>query len=254
MHLYEYNSFTLDQEARLRSNAGDSVYIENFLTDKEFAICRKIVMNIKKWPEHGQVSKYWGFDFNSGAGPMLTWLKGKVDDILPDWKLDFLAVQEAINPWKIHTDIRWYADKIPYKVILLPMDVEPITGPVGIEDWPETYTIAFNQRNFLAQWSDKEKEIRANVGNDQYDWERPCENIQYENLKSGYHISEQQWQEHFNHMPYNHLEGLTIDRMHQWKPKSLFHWDNTALHCADNFLSKNIKTKRSLMIFTILNE
>ena len=42
-------------------------------------------------------------------------------------------------------------------------------------------------------------------------------------------------------MPYEHLEGLTIDAIHHWKPKSLFYWDSTALHCADDFLSKKIK-------------
>lgn len=254
MHVYQHNSFSPKQEALLRSSAGKSQYIENFLTDKEFAICRQIVMNTKTWPEHGQVSKYWGFDFNSGGGPMLTWLKNKIDDILPNWQLDFLAVQEAINPWKIHADIRWYADKIPYKVILMPMDVEPTAGPVGPTEWPETYTIAFNQRNYLSQWTDKESQVYGKTGNDQSNWVRPCENIKYENLETGYHISEQVWQTHFSHMPYDHLEGLTIDCMHQWKPKSLFYWDNTALHCADNFLAKDIKTKRCLMMFTLLKE
>lgn len=252
MHVYESKSFTPEQESLLRASAGESRCIENFLTDKEFSICQKIVLNTKSWPEHGKVSKYWGFDFNNGPGPMIKWLKNKVDEILPDWQLDFLAVQEAINPWKIHADIRWYADRIPYKVILMPMDVEPTSGPVNPDEWPETYTVAFNQRNYLTQWTAEEKQVYGQVGNDQSDWVRPYENIKVENLQNGYHISTQDWQKHFTHIPYDHLEGLTIDKMHQWKPKSLFYWDNTALHCADDFLAHGITTKRCLMIFTFL--
>ena len=51
-------------------------------------------------------------------------------------------------------------------------------------------------------------------------------------------------------MPYDHLEGLTIDRINIWQPRSIMYWDNTALHCSDDFLTKGINTKRSLMMFS----
>jgi hypothetical protein len=122
------------------------------------------------YPEQGKVSKYWGFGWDTPTGQMLKWIKPKIDEILDGWELDFFAIQEAINPWKLHTDIRWYADKIPYKVILMPMDVEPISGAVEPEDWPETYTAAFTQRNFLSRWPEVTKTTL--VGNDQSQWVR----------------------------------------------------------------------------------
>jgi hypothetical protein len=254
MHFYENKSFSPEQELLLRNSAGPSTYIKDFLTDKEFSLCRKIVMNTQDWPEHGQVSKYWGFGWDSGPGPLLKWLEEKVNKILPNWKLDFLAIQEGINPWKIHADIRWYADQIPYKVLLLPMDVEPTTGSVDIDNWPDTYTIAFNQRNFLNNYNSKEVSQIGSYGNNQSNWIRPYEDPKIEGLVSGYHINQNLWQQYFSHIPYEHLEGLTIDQIHKWQPKSLFYWDNTSLHCADNFLAKNIKTKRSLMLFTLLGD
>lgn len=254
MHYYENKSFTAEQEQRLRSSIGPSTYIKDFLTDAEFSMCRKIATNIRTWPESGNVSKYWGFGWDSGIGPKLTWLKEKVNTILPNWKLDFLAMQESINPWKIHADIRWHADRIPYKVLLMPMDVEPMSGPVEPNQWPDTYTIAFNQHNFLSKYPPDGSLNTGTYGNDQSKWLRPIDHPGVEGLVPGYNIDKETWQKYFNHMPYDYLEGLTVDTIHKWEPKSLFYWDNSSLHCADNFLAKNIKTKRSLMIFTILDD
>ena len=250
MHEYQQKSFTRDQESRLRASSGPSVYIPNFLTAKEFEFCRQLVMRPIDYPEHGKVSKYWGFGWDTPTGQLLKWIKPKIDAILDGWELDFFAIQEAINPWKLHADIRWYADKIPYKVILMPMDVEPVSGAVDSENWPETYTAAFHQRNFLSRWPEVPRITLE--GNNQSRWVRPLDHIQYEGFIPGYHVTKDDWQKYFSHLPYSDLEGLTLDKIHQWTPRSLFYWDNTAVHCADNFLGNNIKTKRSLMLFTVL--
>lgn len=252
MHFYEYKSFNTHQDAILRSTASNSCYYENFLTEKEFNFCRKMVMSVKKWPEVGSVSKYLGFAENDVLGKKFRWLSKKIKNLVPHAEIDFFAIQEALNPWKIHADIRYQNKKIPYKVILLPMDVEPLTGPVSPEQWPETSTISFHQRNFLANNENhlKMHSEKGRYGNKQSDCKRPMENPQVEGLIPGYHVKKDIWKKYFSHIPYNFLEGLTIDAVNAWKPNSMFYWDNTALHCADNFLSKNILTKRSLMIFT----
>jgi len=252
MHFYQYQSFSAEQDAMLRSTASNSCYYENFLTEKEFNFCRNMVMSVKKWPEIGTVSKYWGFGENDIPGKQLKWLLKKIQNLIPHLEVDFFAIQEAIDPWKIHSDIRYQNKKIPYKVILFPMDVEPMSGPVLPEQWPETSTISFHQRNFLSNNENKSKVHgkKGRHGNKQVDWKRPIENPQIEGLVPGYHIKKNIWQKYFCHIPYNFFEGLTIDTINPWKPKSMFYWDNTALHCADNFLSKNIRTKRCLMMFT----
>ena len=252
MHKYEVKSFSPEQEQRLRNSAGPSCSINDFLTVDEFDLCRKITLGPIAWPEHGTVSKYWGFGWDNGAGKLLHWLKPKIDAVLPNWELDFLAVQEAIDPWKLHADIRWYADKIPYKVMLMPMDVEPVTGPVDVNSWPDTYTIAFKQRNFLSQYNREFEDLEKFTGNRQDTWVRPIDDRKIEGCIPGNHVTQEEYKKYFSHMPYEHLEGLTIDGLYKWQPRSLFHWDNTAVHCADNFLANNIKTKRCLMIFSTL--
>ena len=253
MHDYHRKSFTPEQEKKLRASVGPSVKIQNFLTEKEFELCRRLVMRPIQWPEHGKVSKYWGFGWDTPTGQLLKWIKPKIDEILSDWELDFFAIQEAIEPWKLHADIRWYEDKLPYKVMLMPMDIEMDTGSADINSWPDTHTFTFDQRNFLTNWPEWSDTVNLK-GNDQDDWVRPIDNCLYEGLVPGYHITQEQWQKYFDHLPYEHLEGLTIEQAHKWEPRSLFHWDNTAVHCADNFLGAGIKTKRSLMLFTKLKQ
>ena len=247
MHVYEPKSFTEQQEKILRDTASKSYYQENFLTQQEFDFCRDIVLSVHSWPEHGHNSKYWGFGDDTGLGPELGWLLHKIKCLIPKSELDFFAVQEAILPWKIHADIRWYADKIPYKVVLLPMDVETISGPVPVDQWPDTYTITFDQRNYLSRWPGDANASHGN--NDQSKWQAPIDNPQVEDCIQGYAVSQDTWQEYFTHVPYGHLQGLTVDQINRWRPGSIMHWDNTALHCADNFLSRGIRTKRSLMLF-----
>ena len=251
-HYFQNKFYTKEQDVVMRLNSGSSQYIEDFLTDTEFEMCRQILLRNKTWPEVGTVSKYYAFDWDNGPGKLLRWLKPKIDKILPNWKLDFLSLQEAITPWKIHSDLRWEETKIPYKVILLPMDVEPVYGPVTVDQWPETYTVAFRQRNYLIDPRVEINPISGTYGNNQDNWIRPYENPQVERLIDGYDIDKDTWKKHFDHMPYDHMEGLTIDALHLWKPKSLFYWDNSSLHCADNFLGHDIKTKRCLMIFTLV--
>lgn len=249
---YLTKSFSAEHEAILRSTAQASVTIDEFLTPAEFDRCRRLFSANTAWPESGQVSKYLGFGFDDPRGQMLRWLARKIDDILPDWQLDFFAIQEAIEPWRLHADIRWVPDRLPYKVMLLPMDVEPESGPVPTDAWPDTATIVFNQRNFLSRWPEQAQGSLNN--HDQSTWPRIIDQVMYEDLVPGYHVSKEQWQQYFSHMPYDHLEGLTIDKIHTWRPRSLFYWDNSAVHCADNFLSAGIRTKRSLMIFTVLKQ
>ena len=251
MHYYQAKSFTPDQETILRSTANRSYYQENFLTQDEFDLCRRLVLAVNEWPEHGKTSKYWGFGLDNGVGPQLLWLLKKVQAIVPHFDLDFFAIQEAIIPWKIHADIRWSQDYIPYKVVLLPMDVEPVTGPIEPDVWPKTATITFHQRNFLSVWNKSAADKISKTGNtDQSDWPKPIDNVQFEGMETGYQIDYSIWKEYLTHLPYDHLEGLVIDQINIWRPRSIMYWDNTALHCADNFLSTHIKTKRSLMLFS----
>ena len=242
-HSYADKTFSNDQVDQMKSHDGPSRTYENFISIDELNYLREEIKKIT-YPEHGETSKYFGASFNDEfAKDLQKIFEDKLHELIGDHRLDFFAWQEAINPWKIHADLRWYADKLPYKVVLIPIDVES-----GQDNWMDTYTIAFKQRDYREGNTNTDATKKGN--DDQSKWKRPFDKPGTRNLSSGYSITKQEHQKYFSHMDYSWLEGLDIDNIYKWTPCSAVVWDQNQLHCADNFLDKGIKTKRSLIFFT----
>jgi len=253
--IYHHRRFSAKQTNKLREIAGRSKRTFNFLDQREFEFLRSVVLDpATEYPEIGAVSKYWGFGpEHAPAKDIVPWLMPKLERLLGPHEVDFFAYQEAITPWKIHADIRWHESRIPYRVLLIPLDVEPNDGTVSYDSWPETNTVVFEQRNFLAHYPESSDDlIIPNTGQDH--WLRSCDDPNVEALIPGRQIPEQDWNALFGHIPYEEAEGMTIDRINPWIPMSIMQWDNTALHAADDFLGHRIRTKRCFMIFTFLPE
>ena len=242
-HTYINNRYTDDQVRQMRSADSPSKTTENFITMDELSFLRKQIEKIQ-YPEEGKTSKYSGASYNDPIGQVLKKMFDKrIKNLIGDYDLDFFAWQEAIHPQKIHAALRLYPDKIPYKAILIPLDV------ISNENlWKETYTITFKQRNYL------EGNLNSNTGKkgntDQIEWKRPYDTPGLQNLTEGYNITLEQHKKYFSHIPYEYLEGLEIDNIYKWTPGSCVTWDQNQLHCADNFLQNNIQTKLSLIFFT----
>ncbi len=214
----------------------------NFMSDEEFNTIKELCDKIKDWPEVGKTSKYYGMSYNDSIGKIIRKIFcDKLNDLIGDHELDFFVFQEAIKPWQIHADIRWYQDKIPHKTVCIPLDVISDN-----EQWVDTHTITFKQRDYFRNNPDTNEGSYGNKSNMQ----RYYDNANTENLCEGYKISKEQHKKHFSHMPYNYLKGLEIDSIKLWEPKSAICWDQNQLHCSDNFLTNNVQTKKSLIFFT----
>ena len=245
-HSYADKTFTVDQVEQIKSKDGPSSTIENFISIDELKYLQQEIKKVS-FPEHGETSKYFGASYQDHfAKEIKDIFAGKLHNLIGDHVLDFFAWQEAITPWKIHADLRWYPDKLPYKVVLIPIDV------VSDQDnWRDTYTIAFKQRNYLE--GNKNTDKRSQGNDDQSKWKRPFDRPGTRKLIEGYSITQSQHTKYFSHMAYDFLEGLEIDNIFKWTPCSAVVWDQDQLHCADNFLANGIKTKRSLIFFTNQN-
>ncbi len=242
-HNYVYNSYSSEQVKAMQSADGPSKTFFDILDKDQLKFLQAEIKKVS-YPEVGKTSKYSGASYNDPQGKVIEEIFApKLQKIIGDHELDFFAWQEAIKPWKAHADLRWYKDKIPFKVVLFPLDV------ISDQDtWKDTYTIAFKQRNYLE--GNKNKGQKETGNNDQSKWSRPCEKPGTHNLVDGYKITKQEHEKYFSHMPYEFMEGLEIDNIYKWTPGSCVTWDQNALHCADNFIKNNIKTKLSLIFFT----
>jgi len=244
-HVYLNNSYSSQQIDAMQAADGNTIIIDDLVSQDQLAQLQQWIKTII-WPEHGKTSKYAGAGYDDPPyGPQLKeMLNSKLQEIIGPHVLDFYAWQEAILPWKIHADLRWYADKIPYKVILIPIDV------IGNDEssWQDTYSLTFKQRDYLRNNPDTNTGSKGNT--DQAAWDRSIDQPNVEGCIDGYAISPEIHQEYLSHVPYEYLEGLEIDKIFQWKPGSAVIWDQDQLHCADNFLARNIKTKLSIILFT----
>jgi hypothetical protein len=227
----------------MQSASGPSNTFHNVITQEELEFLQQEIKKIN-YPETGKTSKYAGASYDDPQGKIIKDIfDDKLRKIIGDHDLDFFAWQEAIKPWKVHADLRWYPDKLPYKVVLFPIDV------ISDQDnWKDTYTIAFKQRDYLEANSNNNEGYKGNT--DQSTWSRPCERPGVHNLVEGFKISREEHELYFSHMPYDFLEGLEIDNVFKWTPGSCVTWDQNQLHGADNFIKNNIKTKLSLIFFT----
>jgi hypothetical protein len=242
-HTFIDNKYTQKQIEKMKSVDGPSKTFANFISQDELKLLNSMIKRIE-YPEIGKTSKYAGASYEDKQGQVLKEIfHDKLNNIIGEHALDFFAWQEAINPWKIHADIRWYSDKIPYKVVLVPIDVVSDN-----DDWVDTYTITFKQRNYLEGNRNTNHGEKGN--SDQTSWKRPCDKPGVHNLIKGHKISLEEHQKYFSHMPYNFLEGLEIDNLFKWTPGSCVVWDQNQLHCADNFIKNGIRTKLSLIFFT----
>jgi hypothetical protein len=244
-HVYLDNSYSEDAIVKMQSTDSTGQIFENFISEDEFNLCRRLISSIE-YPEHGDTSKYAGSSYADPIGKQIELIfDNKLQQAIGPHKLDFFAFQEAINPWKVHADLRWYADQVPHKVVLVPLDV---IGDEPSNEWQDTYSISFEQRNYLRNNPDTNRGTKRN--NDQSKWRRPIDKLNTEELVEGYTVSREEHKKYFSHMLYEFLEGLSIDTIYKWSPCSAVVWDQDQLHCGDNFLANSIKTKLSLIFFT----
>ena len=242
-HTYLDNRYNEAQVSQMKAKDSPSRGHNDIISKTELETLQKMISKIN-WPEVGGTSKYSGASFSDPEGGILKEIfHGPLTKMIGDYELDFFAWQEAIIPWKIHADLRWYKDKIPYKAVLVPLDVES-----DDDAWKETYTIAFKQRNYLEGNIDSNTGEKGNT--DQSTWKRPYDKPGMHYLKDGFKITTDEHKKYFSHMPYEYLEGLEIDNLYKWEPGGCVVWDQDQLHCADNFLANGITTKRSLIFFT----
>jgi len=230
-----YHTYTESEVKKMQSADGKSKTFHDVITQEQFKFLQNIIKKIK-YPVVVENSKYAGGSFRDPIGQKIKQIFHEpLKKIIGEYELDSYAWQEAINPRKIHTDMHWYKDKLPYKTILFPLDVISDS-----DSWKDTYTVAFKQRDYLEDNSNAE----------QSDWTRPYENPGVHNLIDGYSISKDEHEKYFSHIPYDFLGGLEIDNIFKWTPGSCVIWDRNQLHCADNFLANDITTKHCLIFFT----
>ena len=145
---------------------------------------------------------------------------------------------KTTTPFVIHTDTPHEKDIVPFKNILIPLTI----------GGGNCYTIFLKQRHygvgahFLKSKQYKEFTPDKNIKITDYtDLEH------YTNKKFDKNI----YNEYLSHMPYDNLDGLSLETIIEWQIGDIMVFDSTQLHCSNNFIDQT-KEKHALSLFTNL--
>lgn len=180
------------------------------------------------------------------TGPVVAYLTNNpvIEELVNKLKQDFgefdvrsAFIYKVIRPHVIHNDDNLKVDH-PYKAFNIPLHVE---GDDNL-----THLIMFNQ--FYSQGP--AKFFRDDVKDRPVHYNVPITN--YENVYGldDIGISEDFRKEYLTHLKKSWLKGLSINSVLSWKTGSVLEFDSTRLHCSNDWLSKGIKYKIGLSIFT----
>ena len=135
-------------------------------------------------------------------------------------------------PQKLHSDYYNKGVGEPYKAFLIPIGIENQFD--GVE---RVHTITFNEQDTYVDSADPVHKM----------WKR-TEWSTNRQPKANNALS--YYDQHLSHLNPEDLECLTVDQIVPWSLGGVVYWDERQLHCSDNFLKNNIRSKQAIVVHT----
>ncbi len=114
------------------------------------------------------------------------------------------------------------------------------------------YQTIKNINNEIIKFENKE----FNISNKFKDYIERLTKIKRYNLRTNKHIinnndfNKEHYEKYLTHQPYEDCKSLEIEKVVETKVGNLIYWDRTRIHCSDNFIKNNVKSKTLLALFT----
>jgi hypothetical protein len=202
------------------------IEIENFLTDVEL---EQVNSTVEKW----QMVPYYsnGGRFTKGSlianqaiqpwdqsDQAVSIIKPKLDNLLGEYRVSELVLQELSLPWDVHTDyVRSSNVGRPYYSVIIALSN------------CDSRTILFDQ---------------TAEHNDFYKFKQT-------NKKTTNPVDQNFWQNNLSHCWDEDREYLSLRYVSRpWKPGNLFSFQRNVLHSSDNFHTRTSYPKRFIQILT----
>jgi hypothetical protein len=135
-------------------------------------------------------------------------------------------------PQQLHSDYYYKSVGEPYKAFLIPMGVDN-----QLESVDRVHTVTFNEQDTFVDSADPVRKM----------WKRAEWNAKRSAKENN---ATQHFDQHLSHLKPNDLECLTVDQIIPWTLGGVVYWDERQLHCSDNFVKNNIKSKQAIVVHT----
>ena len=215
---------------------------ENFFSNNEFDKIKTIATELEgNDPVVHSGQQYTKFKYYDSK--LHTLLSKRIEDIIGPHNVYLSVVSNTLgNPVPTHTDhnlsdVRENA--IPYATFCIPLDV---VGEDGI--WGAASTITFDQYYFPEQdW-----EYRRHIFTG---FLKPKSIKNSKGFVDETTITKEYYDRYLNqHDDYSFFEGMSIEKIIDWKKNSLMMWHQCRFHCSDAYLSSGTQNKKSIILWT----
>ena len=215
---------------------------ENFFNDSEFDKIKIIANELEKnAPTLHAGQQYTKFNYYESMLDSL--LSKRIEDIIGPHNVYLSVVSNTLgNPVLTHTDhnlsdVRENA--LPYATLCIPLEV--ISEDTN---WGAASTITFDQYYFPEQdW-----EYRRHIFTG---FLKPNTIKNSQGFLKETTITKEYYDRYLNqHDDYSFFEGMSIEKIIDWKKNSLMLWHQCRFHCSDSYLSSGTKNKKSIILWT----
>jgi hypothetical protein len=188
----------------------DYFYIDDELTDaREFVRSKHPKWGETDWPEH--------------------LIKRVCDSVLDEeYEVEEVVINDSKISFQIHTDNGYSNDK-SYKGVLIPLTT---FGGVGSTVYFDNYYHG-DAAKFVSSEDPYKNHKRDETKNLTTQDQRIHDYSVLENY-TGHDFPRDDYENYLNHIPYENLHGLKLDRVVEWQPGSAIVFDRNQLHAASS--------------------
>lgn len=230
----EHQQFDFDEAriAMMRNRRYPSYVTEDFFTDDEFKELTEYIVEKPVW------HLFWeGGSALANINPeypnydrIMSLTVDRIKKQRGDFKIDNMFVRRAVNSLPLHTDhVYNWPDRIPSFTYVIPLAAE--RDGKFTNDWSGISTVMFEQYQY-----------RRAYGAEIFDVE----------LKTGKPFPDEDFK-HVSQHTAEALDGLSLETVFSWKPKSMITMDAYRLHCSNDWRKHGFDAKWGLIIQTAID-
>lgn len=230
----EHQKIDFDPERieMMRQRRYPSYVTENFLTENEFKELTGYIVENIVW------HLFWeGGSALANINPeypnyekIMALTVDKIKSIRGDFKIDNMFVRRAVNSLPLHTDhVYNWPDRIPSFTYVIPLAAE--RDGKFTDDWSGISTVMFDQYQYRRAYG-------AEIFDVELKTDRPFDMKNYE------HVSQHAEKD---------LDGLSLETVFHWKPRSMITMDAYRLHCSNDWRKHGFDAKWGLIIQTAID-
>jgi hypothetical protein len=237
------------QQEFMRGKSLPPLLLFNFLDDIDLKLLYRIYDDISIATDHHDkaVSKHQiRFVKDKFLEEMTEWVAYKFGSLLGQYTIDRIFGSTSESPTQIHVDATNVEGELPpYRNIMIPISVNNTIDDET--EWSKCSTVYFDQlfyaRSGKALFKKGYRSENAREDIEVYDYST-LDNLRQAEFPLVF------YKDYLTHLPYAHLEGLSVAANCSWQPRSPILFDRNRLHTSNNYLIKGVTTKRFVCIFT----